>query len=260
MSPHHPPRQSLAALLRSPAAASGSENTGDATGDAAADVTADTVSDAAQARSDALPAADAGIPATAAPAMATQTETVPLPAADGTPLTAAGATVEATPTFLRQHRPGPAAARWQWAVLLGLALLLLLQVVLADRARLASSATHRPWLQSLCGLLACNLPAWQEPEAFTMLERSVLPVPGQPGTLQVEASFRNDARFAQALPLIELTLSTADGQVSGQRIFSPAEYLGGDDGLALAPGQSVQARFQLVEPEPAAEAFHFRFR
>ena len=106
MSPHHPPRQSLAALLRSPAAASGSENTGDATGDAAADVTADTVSDAAQARSDALPAADAGIPATAAPAMATQTETVPLPAADGTPLTAAGAAVEATPTFLRQHRPG----------------------------------------------------------------------------------------------------------------------------------------------------------
>ena len=88
MSPHHPPRQSLAALLRSPAAASGSENTGDATGDAAADVTADTVSDAAQARSDTLPAADAGTPATAAPAMATQTETVPLPAADGTPLTA----------------------------------------------------------------------------------------------------------------------------------------------------------------------------
>lgn len=254
MSQQQPPRQSLAALLRSPAAATGSENTGDApadAGSAAASTTADPGSDA-------LPAANAGALATAAPA--TLADAGPLPAPGNDQLPAAGATGEATPTFLRQQRPGPATARWQWVLLLGLALLLLLQVILADRARLASSATHRPWLQSLCGLLGCNLPAWQEPEAFTMLERSVLPVPGQPGTLQVEASFRNDARFAQALPLIELTLSTADGQVSGQRIFSPAEYLGDGDGQALAPGQSAQARFQLVEPEPAPEAFHFRFR
>lgn len=238
MSPQTPPRQSLASLLRAPAAVAASP---------AAEV--------------ADPAASASAPTTVDPAA-----TTPDAPATVEPTPAAGVAVAApgepaaTPGFLRQARPGPASARWQWALAVALGLLLLLQVVLAERATLAANAQHRPWLQSLCALLTCRLPAWQEPEAFTMLARSVLPVPGQAGTLQVEASFRNDARFAQALPLIELTLSTADGQVSGQRIFSPAEYLGQATPGLLEPGQSAQARFQLVEPEPAAEAFHFRFR
>jgi len=109
-------------------------------------------------------------------------------------------------------------------------------------------------------VFGCRLPAWQEPDAFTMVDRQVQPAPDQPGVLLVEASFRNDARWAQALPLIELTLSTADGQVSGQRIFAPAEYLGDAAPALLAPGQSAQARLLLAEPKPSAEAFNFRFR
>ena len=237
MSQHPPPRQSLAALLRSPAAPA--------------------PADAAHA---------AGVPA-GPPATGQAPTPAPAPAAEpqatldtSDAATATAAPSEAAPTFLRQGPRGPQMARWQWVLAAGLGSLLVVQVVLAERSRLASDPAHRPWLESLCGVLGCRLPTWQEPEAFTMLARSVLPVPGQAGTLQVEASFRNDARFAQALPLLELTLSTADGQVSGQRIFSPAEYLGQTAPGLLQPGQSAQARFQLVEPEPAAEAFHFRFR
>lgn len=231
---HQPPRQSLAALLRSPAA----------TPAAAPDADTRQHSTAAPDAEPAPPVAAAAAADAIAPVMAE----------------AAATPAEATPTFLRTGRRGPQMARWQWALAAVLGLLLVLQVVLADRARLATNPAHRPWLETLCGALRCSLPTWQEPEAFNMLQRSVLPVPGQPGALQVEASFRNDARWRQALPLIELTLSTADGQVSGQRIFSPAEYLGGQADGYLEPGQSVQASLQLVEPMPAAEAFHFRFR
>lgn len=241
-----PPRQSLASLLRAPAAVAAP---------AAAEVPVLEVPAPASAP------APAPAPATLAPvtsAAETTAAAEPTPAA-GTAVAAPGEPA-ATPGFLRQPARGPVSTRWQWALAGALGLLLLAQVVLAERATLAANAQYRPWLQTLCSLLACRLPAWQEPEAFTMLERSVLPVPGQAGTLQVEASFRNDAQFAQALPLVELTLSTADGQVSGQRIFSPAEYLGQASPGLLEPGQSAQARFQLVEPEPAAEAFHFRFR
>lgn len=185
----------------------------------------------------------------------------PAPTPAGPEADAAPATDEPAPRFVRPLAPVvPGAPRWLWAVAAGLGLVLGVQVLLADRARLAASADTRPWVETACSLLGCALPAWQEPDAFTMLERQVLPAPGQPGVLQVEASFRNDARWAQALPLIELTLSTADGQVSGQRIFSPAEYMGSDDPQRLAPGQSVQARLLLAEPQPAADAFHFRFR
>lgn len=237
MSQHQPPRQSLAALLRSPAPSP-------VAAPAADDVPASTPQ-----------------PVQEEPARADTAAPQPLPdSADNAPAATAPAASDAAPTFLRQGPPGPQMARWQWLLAAGLGALLVLQVVLADRSRLASDPAHRPWLENLCGVLRCRLPTWQEPEAFNMLQRSVLPVPGQPGTLQVEASFRNDARWRQALPLIELTLSTADGQVSGQRIFAPAEYLGSDAPAWLEPGQSAQASFQLVEPAPAAEAFHFRFR
>ena len=265
MSQPQPPRQSLAALLRSPRVEE-PETTAAPAAPAAEPVQL-------QLRPDAGAADTATLPAGQAQSLDPVEEADPTEEANPAQLqpqaqaseapaeaVAAAAVQEATPTFLRTHSHGPQSARWQWALLAVLALLLTLQVVLADRARLASNPSHRPWLESLCGVLGCNLPLWQEPEAFNMLARSVLPVPDQPGTLQVEASFRNDARFEQALPLIELTLSTADGQVSGQRIFTPAEYLGEAGPSRLAPGQSAQARFQLVEPEPAAEAFHFRFR
>ena len=202
-------------------------------------------------------------PATAGDAMppAAVASDLPAPAAAGpATVVAAVQAEEPLPRFARRPVGVPVAPRWLWAVAAVLGLALGLQVLLADRTRLAADASTRPWVESLCGVLGCTLPAWQEPDAFSMLDRQVLPAPGQPGVLQVQASFRNDARWEQALPLIELTLSTADGQVSGQRIFAPSEYLGSDAPQRLRPGQSVQAQLLLAEPQPAAEAFHFRFR
>jgi hypothetical protein len=52
-----------------------------------------------------------------------------------------------TPSFTRQiAQPGvhPRTAKWQWAMLIALSLALALQVLLADRVRLATDATWRP--------------------------------------------------------------------------------------------------------------------
>jgi hypothetical protein len=70
--------------------------------------------------------------------------------------------------------------RWHWLLVAGLALLLVLQSVLADRARLAADAGNRAWLGALCGVLRCSLPAWHEPTAFTMTSREIRPCPGRP--------------------------------------------------------------------------------
>lgn len=230
--PPRPPRQSLAALLRTPGPGTASAPAADAV-----------IDDAAAQQVDAADPATDWPPPSAAPAAG------PVLAAE-----------DSAPAFARRDHGNLRPPRWQWALVAGLGVLLAAQVVLADRARLAADAGTRPLVETLCGLLGCSLPAWQEAEAFSMLDRSVLPLPGHPGVLAVEASFRNDARWGQALPLIELTLSTADGQVSGQRIFTPAEYLDGPAPARLAPGQSVNARLLLAEPGNPAEAFHFRFR
>lgn len=170
------------------------------------------------------------------------------------------------PSFIRGARatvaPPRATPRWQWMVVAALALLLTVQILVADRARLAADASTRPLVSGLCAVLRCSLPAWHEPSAYAMLSREIRPVPGLPGVLQVQASFRNEARWAQAWPALNLALSDADGRVIGRRTLQPSEYLGaGADPLArLEPGQSAQVSFRLREPAAGTVAFSFEFQ
>ena len=169
-----------------------------------------------------------------------------------------------TPSFTRQiARPGtaPRTASWQWALLIVLSLALALQVLLADRGRLATDAAWRPLIATLCDALGCSVPPWHQPDAFAMLSRDVSPIAGSAGGLNVQATFRNDARWAQAWPVLLLSLSDADGRVLGSRAFTPREYLGAAaTQTELAPGQSAQIALQLHEPDPDVVAFTFDFR
>jgi hypothetical protein len=173
-------------------------------------------------------------------------------------------TTTAIPRFTHTastSRVRPPVPRWQWIALIALSLLLAIQTMLADRTRLAADASWRPLVAHLCGVFRCSIPVWRQPEAFTMLSRDVRPVGGSPGTLQAQATFRNDARWAQAWPIVLLTLKDADGRTLGARALMPSEYL--DAGQAqneIAPGQSAQIAVRIREPSVNVVAFSFDFR
>ena len=164
------------------------------------------------------------------------------------------------PSFLRGTGDAAPAARGDWIAAAVLGLLLAVQLLALQRDPLAASPSFRPLLASACDLLGCTLPPWRQPAAFTMLSREVIAVPDRPGVLRVQASFRNDARWAQAWPALVLTLSNADSRVLGSRRFLPADYMRGTahDGT-LAPGQATQIAFDIAEPAPDVVGFDFRF-
>ncbi|QGH67826.1 DUF3426 domain-containing protein [Xanthomonas oryzae pv. oryzicola] len=170
----------------------------------------------------------------------------------------------AAPAFARRGiaRPRLRASGRQWALVAALVGLLGLQIVIADRAHLATNPRWRPLVSAACSLARCTLPAWREPQALTLLNRDVRPIPGVAGGLQIQASFRNDARWAQAWPWLQLSLSDADGRVIGTRVLSPQEYLGQSPAAhdTLAPGQAVQVAFRVREPAASTAAFSFEFR
>ena len=95
-----------------------------------------------------------------------------------------------------------------------------------------------------------------------MLSRDVRPHPRAAGTLLIDASFRNDARWAQAWPMLVVSLSDIDGRVLGTRAFTAREYLGDAAGTqsTLAPGQTAAIQLAVVEPAPGVVAFSFEFR
>jgi len=206
-----------------------------------------------------------------APAVGTGAPSHPLPPDDvhaldenaRGPATAALPSADAvtTPSFLRRPGARLRTPRWQWGMVAGLAAVLLVQIAVADRARLAADAGTRPWIAGLCSVLRCSVPSWREPTAFSMLSRDVRPVPGQAGALQVQASIRNDARWAQAWPSLRLSLSDADGRVIGTNVFAPADYLDRamDPATTLEPGQSAQISFRVREPAASTVAFTFEF-
>lgn len=194
------------------------------------------------------------VPATHDERMATATA-APAPAKPPTP-------TRRLPSFARtaDGAARPARERWLIVAVLALAVLLVLQLLLADRARLAANAQWRPLLATLCGALRCDLPPWREPAAFTLLQRDVRQHPTQPGALRVSATFRNDARWPQPWPRLQLTLSDVNGRAAGQRRFEAQEYLGGTPGQAeLASGESATVAMDILEPAPQIVAYDFRF-
>lgn len=164
------------------------------------------------------------------------------------------------PSFTYRHaRVGATGFDWKTlAAIAALALLLALQLLLADRAQLAADARWRPLLANVCGVLGCALPPWREPAAFTVLARGVRPHPTHPGALRVSATFRNDARWAQPWPRLRLTLSDVNGNTVAARDFSARDYLGAAPAQAdLHSGQSASIAMDIVEPEARSVAFDF---
>lgn len=166
------------------------------------------------------------------------------------------------PHFLARPRPAGDTGRGRRpiAIAAGLALLLIVQLLLADRVRLASSTGWRPVVVALCGALRCDLPAWREPDAIAVHQRDVRPVPERPGVLRVGATIHNNASRAQAWPRLTLTLSDVDGRALGMRTFEPAEYLSAPPAdVTLASGGEASIGMDIVEPSPHAVAFNFSF-
>jgi hypothetical protein len=168
----------------------------------------------------------------------------------------------AAPKFARERIRIPRPLQWRWwlASLVLLTLLIVL-IPIADRERLARDASWRPYLQNVCGMLGCMLPPWLETSAFEITARDVRPHPSAKGALLITVTFRNNAHFAQAWPLLELTMSDLNGRDIGMRRFRPQEYLGGATKATLiAPEQSANATLEVVDPGRDAVAFAFEFR
>ena len=199
----------------------------------------------------------------ATPASTPTPVAAPTPAPASEPAAAPAKPRRLAPAFARARAPRPASRRRraEWLAICALALVLVVQLLMSQRAALAASASWRPVIVGACTVLRCEVPAWREPTAFTMLARNVEQA-GAPGVLAVTASFRNDARWPQPWPSLRLGLSDVDGITVAARVFAPVDYRGADAGgdALIAPGQSANVRFEVVEPAPDIVAFTFDFR
>lgn len=167
-----------------------------------------------------------------------------------------------SPKFITVHTARPRArgnGAW-WTGSFALALLLGVQIVLAQRVELARDPRWRGWLQAACSRIDCNLPAWRDVRALRLTARDVRPHPSVPDALMISATFRNDAPWPQAWPVLQISLADLDGKQIALRRFDADEYLGAAPREAtLGPGQSASAVLEVQDPGKQAVAFAFEF-
>ncbi len=146
---------------------------------------------------------------------------------------------------------------WRFGVAF-LAVVLGMEVLFAFRGAAAQRyPAIRPWLESACARLGCDVP-WSRDEAQLKLEDSeLLEVPGRPNQIALGARIRNLAAVAQELPHLELTLTDLSGQAAVRRVLRPADYLGRmpAQGEVLGPGAEVSIQLRLETRQVRATGY-----
>lgn len=116
----------------------------------------------------------------------------------------------------------PAVVLASLLVCAGLALLLLAQVGLQERERIAAMAPSlRPALAALCAPLSCTVGPRRQIDAVEIEGSAFNKVRGD--LYQLSLELRNTAHTPLAMPALELTLSDADGQPLVRRVLMPDE-------------------------------------
>ena len=115
------------------------------------------------------------------------------------------------------------------------------QIGYAERSVILDDPTARPLLERVCDSVGCRLPLRHDPSTLELLSREIRPHPSVPSALIISATLRNDAKFPQAFPAVEITLSDLDENRIAMRRFAPQEYLGDTRAMSsgLAPGATA---------------------
>lgn len=166
------------------------------------------------------------------------------------------------PAFASARRRARTRRYWPWLVASAVLMLLLAgQVAWSEREVWIDSAQVRGWLDPLCADFNCKLPLRHDASTLLLASRDIRPHPSVPGALIISATLRNAARFAQAFPIVEITLSDLDGKHVAMRRFKPREYLSDARSITagLAAGATTSLVFEVADPGKDAIAFEFKF-
>ncbi len=134
-----------------------------------------------------------------------------------------------------------------WVLACGVAAALLAgQAAYAYRGELALLwPGSRPWLAAACRELRCTIPLPQHADLISLEFSELAAERGVPGVLTLSAVLRNRARFAQALPALELTLTDAQDRPLARRVLAPADYLGARAAREPVFAAGSEANFRL---------------
>lgn len=157
------------------------------------------------------------------------------------------------PELLLHDVARPRRRAWPWLLGSLFALsLLTLQAAVYFRTELAVLAPEaRPALVAICKLVGCRVGLPHKIDLIGIETSDLIPDKDKSGDLQLVASLRNRAPFAQAWPHLEVTLTDTGDRALLRRALAPSEYLprkpSATDGFPAASEQPIQLTLQTTD-------------
>lgn len=155
--------------------------------------------------------------------------------------------------------PPPVPRRWPWVIGSVLAFVVLtLQILIGWRTELSVLwPESRPALLALCDLAGCAVELPAKAELIGIETSDLHPDPQQTGRLEVSATLRNRAPFAQTWPHLELTLTDLADKAIARKVVAPADYLPAKTRLAqgMPPNDEVAIHFFIATDDLVANGY-----
>ena len=155
----------------------------------------------------------------------------------------------------------PQPKRWRAiALLAGVTLLLLAQLLYFQVDRWSSVASFRPVYTGLCYVLGCTVPLYRDDKAMRSANVVVRPHPERSDVLLVDVQVINKAPYPQAFPQLQLDLLDRSGQIITSRVFEADDYRTGELATMpdVPPNRPLQISVEVYRPRENVSSYHFQ--
>jgi predicted Zn finger-like uncharacterized protein len=145
------------------------------------------------------------------------------------------------------NKPKTKINYWLVSLSVLLALIAGLQTLYAKRSQIAAEyPQYKAYLAEACQVLQCEIPLPKNLDLLTIDDSDMQEDDNHQNVIKFSSILTNNARFAQAYPNIELTLTSTDDEPVLRRIVKPNEYLKAGTDIDAGLGSRDEMRVQLA--------------
>jgi len=148
---------------------------------------------------------------------------------------------------------------WSLGILV-LSITLVLEYIWFNRDQFMPIPELQATFKQVCKRVDCGSSSIRAPEQIELITRNVYSHPREKGALLIDVTMKNNARFAQAYPVMQIEFSNIRGGTVAARRFFPEEYnpLVAHNKL-LEPDIHTSITLEIQDPGKQAMTYEFNF-
>lgn len=154
---------------------------------------------------------------------------------------------------------------WSIGILL-LTASLYIEYVWFNRDQFSQITEFKTLIDNTCKQFECKKLSVREPSKIELITRNVYSHPNEKNALIVDITMKNNAKYAQPYPVLQIDFSDIRGGAVAARRFFPDDYLSIEDTqnkekqpLLIQPDTSTSVTLEIKDPGKQAMTYEFNF-